>query len=194
MSAKPNNNLRLIAIVGAVVAAVGLLAGLAFATLTTNSDSDSEVHRPEASATAPAAQPIKIIATVDNGMPGNDRQFAMLEFEVNPEGGQITGTYTKVTINGSGKAVGMENPTQIGGTGGATTFKLQVPDGTVKGNLLGANSPGTILKFDRTFGVEKYDWTIISSAQEFKNTVTTYLQRFADCSKKHAVDPCEGVV
>ncbi|WP_433467301.1 hypothetical protein [Spirillospora sp. CA-128828] len=194
MSAKPNNNWRPIAIIGAVVAAVGLLAGLAFAALTTNSDSDSEVHRPTASATTPAAEPVKIIASVDNGMPGNDRQFAMLEFEVNPEGGQITGTYTKVTINGSGNPVGMDHPTPIGGTGGATTFELQVPDGTVNGNLLGDNSPGTILKFDRTFGVENYEWKIIRSAQEFKDAVATYLQRFADCSKKHAVDPCEGVV
>ncbi|MGI5204045.1 hypothetical protein ACQEU6_21005 [Spirillospora sp. CA-108201] len=186
-SAQPNKRIQHIVL--AVVAALAV-AGLAFGLVKmTGSDSASDQTDPKPSATAPANEnkPREVIAMVEHG-----EQHALLNFEVYPQGGQVTGTYTLVHFDGNGRKVEYPKDQQVKGTGTNTSFELyDLGDyGPVKATL---SADGTRLTFDQTFGVEETEWQVIDSESVFDGKVDEYAKRFESCSKKHDYNPCEGV-
>ncbi|MDF4252534.1 hypothetical protein [Streptomyces sp. WMMB303] len=115
---------------------------------------------------------------------------AMLAFKVYPAGGQVVGKYTLIHFDGSGREV--RTKTDFNGLGTATMFEFDglTDYGSVKGTL---SQDRTGLKLDRTFGVQKQQWTIVSSGDVFESAVKKYAKRYESCSKKKDYNPCEDV-
>ncbi|GGQ22447.1 hypothetical protein BKA00_007079 [Actinomadura coerulea] len=188
-SEQPNNRRILPLALLAVVVAL-LAGGLTFGLVKmTGSDSASDQTDPKPSATAPATEnkPREVIAMVEHG-----EQHALLNFEVYPQGGQVTGTYTLVHFDGNGRKVEYPKDKPFKGTGSDTLFKLSNlgDQGPVEATL---SADGTRLTFDQTFGVEETEWQVIDSESVFDGKVDEYAKRFESCSKKHDYNPCEGV-
>ncbi|SER82860.1 hypothetical protein SAMN05421870_104447 [Streptomyces qinglanensis] len=117
---------------------------------------------------------------------------AMLAFKVYPAGGQVVGKYTLIHFDGSGREIRTKTDFNGRGTGTGTMFEFEglTDYGNVKGAL---SEDRTRLKLDRTFGVEKTQWTIVSSEDVFESAVKKYAKRFESCSKKKEYNPCEDV-
>ncbi|MFI7241809.1 hypothetical protein [Streptomyces qinglanensis] len=127
----------------------------------------------------------KYVAMIVDG-----ERHAMLSFQVYPAGGQVVGRYTLIHFDGTGGEV--RSKTDFNGHGTGTMFEFDglTDYGTVKGTL---SEDRTRLKLDRTFGVEKTQWTIVSSEDVFESAVKKYAKRFESCSKKKDYGPCEDV-
>ncbi|MFE6163726.1 hypothetical protein ACFQ7F_32965 [Streptomyces sp. NPDC056486] len=146
-----------------------------------NSSDGPESTSTTANATSPRAY---VAMTVDGEL------HAMLTFKLFPAGGQVVGKYTLVHFDGSGREV--RTKTDFNGRGTGTMVELDglADYGVVKGTL---SNDRTRLTLDRTFGVEKNQWKVVSSKDVFESAVREYAKRFASCSKKKDYNPCEGV-
>ncbi len=139
----------------------------------------------ESPSAAPESRNRKYVAMTMEG-----ELHAMLSFQVYPAGGQVVGKYTLIHFDGSGREI--RTKTDFNGRGTGTMFEFEglTDYGNVKGTL---SEDRTRLKLDRTFGVEKTQWTILSSEDAFESTVKKYAKRFESCSKKKDYNPCEDV-
>ncbi|WP_329094767.1 hypothetical protein OG979_10440 [Actinomadura citrea] len=182
-SAKPNN--RRIQLIVLAVAAALAAAGLTFGLIKmTGSDSDGDHADPKPTATAPANEPRELILMLKHG-----EQHAMLDLQFHPQGGQVSGKYTLVHFDAEGKPARLPNAQQIDGSGTPSGFTLNgLGDyGPVRGNAIDG---GARIHFDQTFGVEEYDWKVITSTGTFEQMVT----KFESCAKKHDTAYCETVL
>lgn len=168
-------------VVGIILAAT-LLTGCAS---TASPDSDNGNDRPGSKSSAHAAKPRKYVA-----MNVEDDRHAMLAFRLYPEGSQVIGKYTMVYFDAAGEEV--RHTTDFNGRGTDRSFEFDglTDYGNVKGTL---SADRTRLKLDRTFGVEKTQWRIVSSADVYESTVKKYAKRFESCSKKPEPEPCADV-
>jgi len=147
--------------------------------------SDDGNGRPGSAGRTPATQPRKYVAMAVDG-----ERHAMLAFQVYPQGGQVVGKYTMVYFSGSGDEV--RSKTDFNGRGSDTGVEFDglTDYGAVKGTF---SEDRTRLTLDRTFGVEKTQWSLVSSADVFESAVKKYAKRFESCSKKHEPEPCADV-
>ncbi|WP_285577101.1 hypothetical protein [Actinoallomurus iriomotensis] len=184
-SAKSKNR-RFLVVAGNLLAAA-LVTGLVTACSDNGngrSDSTSTHGRPGSTSTRPATQPRKYVA-----MGGNGVRHSMLAFQVYPEGGQVSGTYTTVIYGGSGQEV--RDTTDFNGHGSDSTFQFDGLStyGPITGTLSGDR---THLTTDHDFGGTS-QWTIVSSENVFESALKEYAKRFEACRKKKEVSPCEHV-
>lgn len=182
-SEKPNNNRRLV-IIAAVVALVACLVTALALAATSGGDDDRSGTATKPPAASQAAEPRPLVLMVKHG-----EQHALLDLLFHPQGGQVTGKYTLVHFDPEGNPLRYPDAKAIGGYGTESGFTLDgLGDyGPVKGNVLDG---GTRVHFDQTFGVEEYDWKVITSN---KGLFDQKVDEFESCSKKHDTTYCEGV-